>query len=61
MTHSIMQAAKEAAKATVHAISEADPNERNNGPAIAASMCTRTSEPTLKQPTFNWKSPGKYN
>ena len=49
-----MQADMEAMKAVVQAKSEtAGPAKRTNGAAVAASMITRRSGPSLKQTSFN--------
>ena len=61
ITQGMMQAATEAPKSAVQAMSEAaGPAERNETP-IAEGMSARTSQPSVKQLSFNWKAKDKYN
>ena len=62
MAQAIVQTGIEAVKASVQTMSEAaGPMERNNRMPITKCMSARTGGPTLKQPTFNWKSYDRYN
>ena len=61
MTQAIMQAAVGVFEAAVQAISGAASPKRNNGAAVAGSKSARTSGPSLKQPTFNFRAQYKYN
>ena len=57
MTHTIMQAVTEAAKAAITAVSEAETPANTKRPAPAIP---KIGGPVLKHPVFYWKSLDKY-
>ena len=62
MTQAVTQAATEATKIEMQAISEAEgPTQRNNATVTTPSMSTRSSRPVVKQVTFDWKCQDQYN
>ena len=57
LTQAIMQGAIEDAKEAVQGMTEAaGPMERHIAAAATQCMISRCGRPTVKQPTFNWRT-----